>query len=119
MAFPTRTCWPSTATPVYNTMKGQRNGVVRYLQEKQSSLIDFGCNCHLENLGVKVAVKTLPTNIDALLVDMNTHFYLSVKCKEEFESLCDFVNVSYKVILSHVETRWLSLLRIIGSVLEL
>ena len=70
LAFNSDTC---------NTMKGQRNGVVKYLQEKQPSLIDFGCICHLENLAVKAAVKTLPTNIDVLLVDINTHFYLSVK----------------------------------------
>lgn len=85
----------------------------------QPSLIDFGCICHLENLAVMAAVKTLPTNIDAFLVDINKHFYLSVKRKEEFKSFCDFVNVTYKVILSHVETRWLSLLCVIGTVLEL
>ena len=32
LAFNSDTC---------NTMKGQRNGVVKYLQEKQPSLIDF------------------------------------------------------------------------------
>ena len=106
LAFNSDTC---------NTMKGQRNGVVKYLKEKQPSLVDFGCICHLENLAIKAAVKTLPTNIDAFLVDLNTHFYLSVKRKEEFKSFCDFVSINYKAILSHVETRWLSLLRVISS----
>ena len=110
LAFNSDTC---------NTMKGQRNGVVKYLKEKQPSLVDFGCICHLENLAVKAAVKTLPTNVDAFLVDLNTHFYLSVKRKEEFKSFCDFVSINYKAILSHVETRWLSLLRVISRVLEL
>ena len=110
LAFNSDTC---------NTMKGQRNGVVRYLKEKQPNLIDFGCICHLENLAVKAAMKTLPTNIDAFLVDINTFFYLSVKRKEDFKSFCEFVNISYKNILSHVETRWLSLLRVVARVLEL
>ena len=92
---------------------------MKYLKEKQPSLVDFGCICHLENLAVKAAVKTLPTNIDAFLVDLNTHFYLSVKRKEEFKSFRDFVNINYKAILSHVEMRWLSLLRVISRVLEL
>lgn len=110
LAFNSDTC---------NTMKGQRNGVVKYLKDKQPSLVDFGCICHLENLAVKAAMKTLPANIDSFLVDINTHFYMSVKRKEEFKSFCDFVNINYKTILSHVETRWLSLLRVISRVLEL
>ena len=76
-----------------NTMKGQRNVVVKHLKDKQPGLVDFGCICHLENLAVKAVVKTLPTNIDAFLVDINTHFYLSVKRKEEFKSFCEFVSI--------------------------
>ena len=93
-------------------MKGQHNGVVKHLKDKQPALIDLGCICHLENLALKAAVKNLPVSIDSLLVDISTHFYLSVKRKEEFKT-CEFVNVMYKKILSHVETRWLSLLRVI------
>ena len=91
LAFNSDTC---------NTMKGQRNGVVKHLKEKQPNLLDFGCICHLENLAVKAAMKTLPTDIDALLVDINTFFYLSVKRKGEFKSFCEFVNIGYKSILS-------------------
>ena len=94
-----------------NTRKGLRNGVVR---DKQPNYVDLGCICHLENLAIKAAIKVLPVSIDALLVDINTHFYLSIKRKEEFKSFCEFVNVSYKQILSHVETRWLSLLRVVS-----
>ena len=110
LAFNSDTC---------NTMKGQRNGVVMLLKEKQPNLLDFGCICDLENLAVKAAMKILPTDIDALLVDINTFFYLSVKWKEEFKSFCEFVNIGYKSIPSHVETRWLSLLRVIAWILEL
>ena len=77
---------------------------MKYLKDKQPSLVDFGCICHLENLAVKAAMKTLPANIDSFLVDINMHFYMSVKRKEEFKSFCDFVNINYKTILSHVET---------------
>lgn len=100
-------------------MKGQRNGVVRHLKDKQPNLVDLGCICHLENLALKAAVKCLPVNVDSLMVDINTHFYLSVKRKEEFNEFCDFVDVSYKKILGHVETRWLSLLRVVERVVEL
>ena len=52
-------------------------------------------------------------------MDINTHFYMSVKHKEQLKEFCDFVNVTYKKILAHVETRWLSLLRVIVRVLEI
>ena len=51
-------------------------------------MLDLGCICHLENLAVKSAMKSLPININSLLVDINTHFYMSVKKLKEF---CDFV----------------------------
>ena len=62
-------------------MKGQRNWVVRHLCDKQPNLADLGCICHLENLAIKAAVTILPVNNDAFLVDINTHFYLSIKRK--------------------------------------
>ena len=102
-----------------NTMKGKRNGVVRHLTDKQPNLIDFGCICHLENLALKSAMKSLPISVDTFLVDINSHFYLSIKRKEEFKEFCNFVNITYKQILAHVETRWLSLLRVTARVLKL
>lgn len=44
---------------------------------------------------------------------------MSVKRKDQLKEFCDFVNVTYKRILQHVETRWLSLLRVIVHVLEI
>ena len=49
-----------------NIMKGHRNGVIRYLQEKQPNILDLGCICHLENSCNKVTI-----NVDSLLVDIN------------------------------------------------
>ena len=102
-----------------NTMKGKRNGVVRHLMDKQPDMIEFGCICHLENLALKSAMKSLPITKDYFLVDINTHFYLSIKRKEELKEFCDFVDITYKKIIAHVETRWLSLLRVIMRVLQL
>lgn len=102
-----------------NTMKGQHKGVVKHLRDHQPALIDYGCICHLESLAIKAACKTLPIKVESLLVDLNTHFCLSMKKNEEFKSFCAFVDVTNKKILTHVETRWLSQLRIIVRVLEL
>ena len=82
-------------------------------------MFDLGCICHLENLALKAAMKSLPINIDSLLVDVNTHFYMSVKRKDQLKEFCDFVNITYKKILGHMETRCLNLLRVIVRVLEI
>ena len=92
---------------------------MRYLRDKQPNVIDLCCNCHLENLAIKAALKCLPVNIDALVVDINTYFYLSVKKNQQLKAFCEFVQSTYKQILAHVETRWCSLLRVITKVLEL
>ena len=102
-----------------NTMKGKRNGVVRHLTDKQPNLVDLGCICHLENLAIKSALRVLPFSVDSFLVDIHTRFYLSVKRKEELKDFCAFVDITYKQILAHVGTRWLSLLRVISRVLQL
>lgn len=72
-------CMVSFNSDTCNVMKGRRNGVVRHLREKQPNLVDLGCICHLENLALKSALKSLPIAVDTLLVDINTHFYLSIK----------------------------------------
>ena len=100
-------------------MQGQRNGVVRHLQDQQPDVLNLGCICHLENLALKAAVKSLHINVDSLLANINTHFYMSIKWKDQLKVFCDFVNVIYKKILAHVETRWLSLLRVFARILEI
>ena len=42
-----------------------------------------------------------------------------MKRKQELKAFCEFVQSTYKQILAHVETCWLSLLRVITRVLEL
>lgn len=99
--------------------QGQQNGVVAHLRNKQPNLVDFGCICHLENLAIEAIIKVPTVHMDNLLLDISTHFYLSIKRNEEFKSSCEFVNVGYKQILSHGETRWLRLVRDIARVLAL
>lgn len=49
------------------------------LNELQSNIIDVNCICHLLNLCVKSAIKTLPLKVDDLMVDVFYHFKHSVK----------------------------------------
>ncbi|XP_077440712.1 protein FAM200B-like isoform X1 [Vanacampus margaritifer] len=53
-----------------NTMVGKKNSVLSRIKEKNGAVFSVGCICHLGNLCVKDGLKTLPVNIDDLLVDI-------------------------------------------------
>ena len=110
MSFTSDTC---------NVMKGARGGVIAKLRSIQPKIIDVNCICHLVNLCVKSAVKSLPLKVDDLLVDIYYHFRNSVKRIVSLQEFAQFCCVQYKCILKHCETRWLSLCRAINRTLEM
>lgn len=97
-------------------MKGTWGGVIAKLRTVQPKIIDVNCICHLVNLCVKSAVKSLPFKVDDLLIDIYYHFRNSVK---RVISLLTFCGVTFKCILRHCETRWLSLTKAISRTLEM
>ena len=109
----------SFSSDTCNVMKGARNGVIAKLREQQPKVVDIHCNCHVLNLCVKAAVKVLPLKVDELLVDIFYHFHHSVKRVASLQEYADFCNVEFKSILSHCETRWLSLSRSVNRTLEM
>ena len=100
-------------------MKGTRGGVIAYLRGEQPKIIDINCVCHLLNLCVKNAMKTLPLKVEDLLVDIYYHFHHSVKRVASLREYADFCSIRYKSILKHTETRWLSLSQSIQRTLEM
>jgi hypothetical protein len=56
-----------------NVMKGGNKGVIPQIRAKQPTVIDLGCICHLTNLCNVAAKRTLPVDVDQLLV--NLYFY--------------------------------------------
>ena len=110
MSFTSDTC---------NVMKGFRKGVIAKLRALQPKVIDIHCICHLVNLCVKTAIKALPIKVDDLLVDIYYHFRNSVKRVSSLQDYANFCSVEYKAVLSHCETRWLSLRRAIIQTLQM
>ena len=102
-----------------NIMKGCRNGVIAKLRESQSSIIDVYCICHLLNLCVKSAMKTLPLKVDDLMVDVFYYFRNSVKRVTALQEYATFCDSEYKTVLKHSETRWLSLRRAVVRMLDI
>ena len=54
--------------------KAKKISVMTRIKEKQSSVFDLGCICHLANLAVGVGIKQFPLPIEDLLVDVYCHF---------------------------------------------
>ena len=100
-----------------NVMKGRRNGVIAKLKELQPCIIDVNCICHLLNLCVKSAIKTLPLKVEDLMVDIFYHFKHSVKRVAALQEYASFCDSEFKTVLKHSETRWLSLNRAIVRML--
>ena len=102
-----------------NVMKGARSGVQKLIKNEHPTLYDVGCICHLADLTLKAAMKTLPIDIDQLFIDVFYYFYHSSKRTQEFADLwCSLFTTEPEVILKHCPTRWLSLLRCVGRYLD-
>jgi hypothetical protein len=56
-------------------MIGKNNSVLSRVKEANPNVYDLGCVCHLANICVQKAVKTLPLPIDELLVEVYYHFH--------------------------------------------
>ena len=100
-------------------MKGHRNDVIAKLRESQSSIIDVNCICHLLNVCVKSAIKSLPLKVDDLMVDVFYHFRSSVKRITALQEYAAFCDTEYKAVLKHCESRWLSPRRAIVRMLDI
>lgn len=59
-----------------NFMQGTTSGlhVAYLLKQTHEEFVMVGCACHLMNIAAEKAAKSLPVNIEELLVDV--HFYL-------------------------------------------
>ena len=102
-----------------SVMKGTRRSVIAKLRTLQTKVIDINCICHLISLCVKAAVKALPLKVDEALVHIFYHFRNSVKRMSSLHEYAQFCSIEYKSVLSHCETRWLSLRRAIVRTIEM
>ena len=57
-------------------------------------------------------------NVNDLVIDVFYWFDKSTKRKSNLSDYCDFCNTTYRDIMKHVNTRWLSLERAVGRVLQ-
>lgn len=102
---------------------GRRNSLKSRIVQKNSEVYVIGCPCHiLHNISSKAATnfhETTGFDVEELTIDLAYWFDKSTKRKAGLEEFCVFCDVSYREIISHVSTRWLSLEKAVNRVLEL
>lgn len=102
---------------------GVRNSLRSRIHEKNIQAYVLGCPCHiLHNTSSKAAAalsETTGFNIEDLAVDVSYWFDKSTKRKAGLEEFCVLCDTTYKEVVSHVSTHWLSLEKAITRILEL
>ncbi|XP_033096708.1 uncharacterized protein LOC117100983, partial [Anneissia japonica] len=82
----------------------------------------MGCQCHIIHNTAGKAGETFHRvtgfSVDDMLVDIFYWFDKSTKRKASLQEYCEFCDTSYRTIIKHVNTRWLSLERAVSRTLQ-
>ena len=65
------------------------------------------------------AIETLDVDIESIIFKIYQYFHIYTVRTEELKGYCEFVDIEYKVLLSHSKTRWLSLFPGITRMIEM
>lgn len=99
--------------------KGQGN-VFRKLQKSLCRpIFGIGCSAHILHNTVQHACDSLPIDVEVIVVKVYKYFYQYTVRVTALKEFCDFVNIEYKRVMAHANTRFLSLLPAIERILFL
>lgn len=92
---------------------GVHNSIKTRVQQVNDSIYFMGCPCHIaHNTACKAADafnQTTGFDVEEMAVDLFYWFDKSSKRKNVFKEYCNFCDASYRAVMKHVSTRWLSL----------
>lgn len=82
-------------------------------------LIPVGCAAHIVHNALSTAVmNVLPIDIENTLVKIYYHFRIYTKRMQKYHEFCEFIGCEAQSILSHSQTRWLSIFPCIERLLQ-
>ena len=104
-----------TAVGVDNTsvIIGVRNSLKTRIQARNFSVFFNGCPCHIVHNAAQKGAEQFSAmsgfDVEEFVVDLFYWFDKSTKRKNLLQEYCQFCDHSYRAIVKHVSTRWLSL----------
>lgn len=101
-----------------NVMFGKYNSVSQLLKAEYPNVVTVKCSCHLIHLASSYAALNLPKGLEDLCRDIFAHFHRSSKRQDTYKEFQEFFNVEPHQLLSHGQTRWLSLEACVNRILE-
>lgn len=113
-------CADNTNTNFGGVKRHGQGNVFRKLQKALSRpIIGIGCCAHIMHNTVQTACDALPVDVEAIVVKVYKFFYQYTVRVTVLKELCESEEVEYKRILSHGNTRFLSLMPAIERLLSL
>uniref|UniRef100_H3AKE4 DUF659 domain-containing protein n=1 Tax=Latimeria chalumnae TaxID=7897 RepID=H3AKE4_LATCH len=94
------------------------NSVYQKLKEAKEDIVAANCLAHIVHNTMKYTVGKLNVDVENVILKAYSHFSVSAMRTEQLKEFCDFVEVEECNLLSHVVTRWLSLLPAIDRLLK-
>lgn len=92
---------------------GVRNSLKVRIQARNSSVYFNGCPCHMIHNAAQKGAEQFSVvtgfDVEEVVVDIFYWFDKSTKRKNSLKEYCQFCDHSYRSVIKHVSTRWLSL----------
>ena len=100
--------------------KGNKNVHTLLKKNVNAELLGVGCSAHVLHNSVQHSFDCFHWfDIDALAFKIYQYFSIYTVRTKELEKFCDFVEVTYRDLLYHSKTRWLSLFPFVQRLLQM
>eukprot|EP00057_Strongylocentrotus_purpuratus_P020198 XP_011674672.1 PREDICTED: uncharacterized protein LOC105443327 [Strongylocentrotus purpuratus] len=99
-------------------MMGRLSGVALFVKKENEDIFILGCPCHLLHLSAEKGVNVLPFSPVDILTPIFYYLEKSSKRHKAFKEVQQMCGAENHAILKHVCTRWLSMERALGRLIE-
>ena len=99
---------------------GNNNIHVLLKQNINSNVLRIGCNAHILHNSAQHGLGRFELfDVDTLAFKTDQYFSIYTVRTENLKEFCDFVEISFRELLYHSKTRWLSLMPVVHRLLQM
>ena len=99
---------------------GVKRNLFSYLKKELGrNIFGVGCGAHIVYNCIQTAVDVLPIEVESLVVKIYKYFHIYTVRVIQLKKICGFLEIDYKKVPQHGNTRFLSLLPAIERILQI